>query len=282
MIVLVAGMGLLSACSGAAAPKTTPPPDTEKDIARWALPFDGYSPTNAQTMALLYARSLVASRCMQRDNVPWVVPPMNPEYSQGESYNDYGFRLSSPALAKKWGFHQAPARNTFASNGLTYPGRPTDPQEGAVYDRCFADAENAVPADARAALHPPRIPSQDTTADVRAAAVRWHTCMLPAGVSDLPDDPLDFPTSSLIAEFGLDGDAAPGAPETISMAERRLALKDAQCRESSGYLDALYGAEWAAEEAYIADHGDEFAQAAQNMQALRKYISDTIGSLGGA
>ncbi|QAY60436.1 hypothetical protein ET475_10850 [Microbacterium protaetiae] len=104
--------------------------------------------------------------------------------------------------------------------------------------------------------------------------------MSPQGISDLPDDPAEFPTSRLIHEFGLDQDEPTDGAVKVSMAERRVALADAKCRQSSGYLTTLYNAEWAAQAAFLHENEDMFADRLTEIKKFDDYATATINKLG--
>ena len=79
---------------------------------------------------------------------------------------------------------------------------------------------------------------------VLKAGKRWHECMRPQGVADLPPDPRGMPSPSVTKRFALDvitEESILQGPK-VSAEEIALATADAECQESSGYAQKLYDA----------------------------------------
>ncbi|RRC95227.1 hypothetical protein [Schaalia canis] len=117
-----------------------------------------------------------------------------------------------------------------------------------------------------------------------AAAGRWNECMQPLGIPDLPDQPWDVTSVHALPEslqerwVSFDDSSSPNA-DAASADEIAVAVHDAQCRESSGWNEELYEAEWAIREEFVTAHREELRsqfdgraeKAARALQILAEY-----------
>ncbi|WP_067779214.1 hypothetical protein [Actinomyces vulturis] len=83
--------------------------------------------------------------------------------------------------------------------------------------------------------------------------------MTPLGIADLNNDPEGGapPSQSLFDRFVPSGMPFIDDPSAVSSEEKDLAVQDTQCRQSSGYTEALYTAEWALASQFVVEHQDE-------------------------
>lgn len=125
-------------------------------------------------------------------------------------------------------------------------------------------------------------------------AKEWKACMQPLGIPDLPDTPLDMPPESKMrvwdpsyfageSEDGSSGTttAEPtpfGEPTGPSDDEKAVAVKDAQCRNSSGWAQAYYDTRWGLIEAHLKENEKgikEYADSIRNREdKMRAYLEE--------
>lgn len=82
----------------------------------------------------------------------------------------------------------------------------------------------------------------DADPAVATAAQAWQVCMEPAGVIDLPEDPMLMPSASVLQAMGIDGAFQAEALPPTSQWEKDLAVADFRCQESSGWRQARWHA----------------------------------------
>lgn len=82
----------------------------------------------------------------------------------------------------------------------------------------------------------------DVDPAVVKAAQAWRVCMEPAGVIDLPEDPMLMPSESIRKAAGVDDEFQDSAAPPASQWEKDIAVADVRCRESSGWTQARWDA----------------------------------------
>lgn len=253
----------------------------KRDISRWALPTDPYNSYPSEIEQ--YASELALAECMLEGGHYYTVikPDLDPPPHPG--FNDAGRRLFNSDIAAKYGYHFAPD-----PDGYRQALRERDLQDleqGDEWQKAFLSCAETLQTS-------PAFPRQSDSVSTAAlsgandpkvldAARTWRDCMKPLGIVDLPESPEEMPSSSLAARFHLSEidplngpDAVPGA---VSEEEIRIATFDAQCQESSGYLQAYYDAEWANDYEFVAENLNELRAAQQEeleqIEQLRAYIA---------
>ncbi|MPN43353.1 hypothetical protein SDC9_190912 [bioreactor metagenome] len=109
------------------------------------------------------------------------------------------------------------------------------------------------------------------TDEVHQAAARWRECMAPLGIVDLPDEPwtagaMSMPPSLMSAWGWTSSFGKPSADEV------RIAVHDANCRETSGWSEALYESQWALAEKFVEDNKPALdALLQQHNKYIKKY-----------
>jgi hypothetical protein len=111
---------------------------------------------------------------------------------------------------------------------------------------------------------------------VKDTAAAWRECMAPKGVEDLPADPSLMPSDSLSQRFGLSNTPDAGQEVTVTATEKDLAVFDAQCRESSGYEEARYTAEWGRQVTLLEQNGPALNEVRDKIQKTDTAISEVI------
>jgi hypothetical protein len=164
-------------------------------------------------------------------------------------------------------------------------------EQGEQFFACLDEARKELPTEAMRidnALSGLGVRSGiDATRDpaVVAAAERWVACMQPLGFTDLPSSPYGedggMPTVSMAASFGeiYDGKTNEQTPEQEAE-EIRLATFDAECRESSGYAQALYDAEWERQTTVVAENEDALATFLEEKAAYEKQAREILDRAG--
>ncbi|MGW6132365.1 hypothetical protein ACWFNE_20255 [Cellulomonas sp. NPDC055163] len=266
--LLVAAFAL-SACSGPAADddgdgSASAAALPAQDIDRWAMPVDQYVPQN-QPM-LDYAENVLISECMAAAGYTWTVPEYDIHAPDSPTRNAVNRVLFNRTTAANWGYLPAPStqKNIAAQQAATTKELP-EGSEG-TFTQCIADVradqlplESSQARNFAASLGMAADQAARLDNDVLAAAEEWRTCMEPLGVSDLPDGPEGMPSDSLRAEFGRAGNGEADADrggEGASAREIEVATFDAACRDSSGWSEARYEAEWERQVTAVEENAD--------------------------
>ena len=186
-------------------------------------------------------------------------------------------KLFNVPLAEKWGYHQAP------KDDPSFPAwrefmRKTDAMSEAdnkVVFRCLDQVRKKqlplLPGSSQlaSALEQAAYDAALQDPAVLKAGKRWHECMRPQGVADLPPDPRGMPSPSVTKRFALDvitEESILQGPK-VSAEEIALATADAECQESSGYAQKLYDAEWKRHVTAIEENSD-------TLKSIKKQIAD--------
>lgn len=222
-----------------------------QDIDRWTMPVDQYLPQR-QPM-LDYAENVLVSECMAAAGYTWTVPAFDIHAPAPPTRNAVNRQLFNQEIAATWGYLSAPSTQQNAAAQEAAEAQPLPEGSDEQFWQCVSDvradqlplasseAMNFASSLGMAADQAARLDS-----DVLAAADRWSACMEPLGISDLPDVPSEMPSESLRSQFGRGEKAADvvQAESTASAREIEIATFDAACRDSSGWTEARYEAEW--------------------------------------
>lgn len=265
---------LLMGCAGTSDRPLALP---EKNIDRWANPLDQFVPQHQ--VAASYAELLLDAKCMRAAGYDWNPPWRDAYAGWGPSWNDAQRRLFSVSLAKQFGYHEAPSAYQTPNprwEAFMATGTERDaPGEQEAFGACLKESRSLLKdpgPDINLAMSyiGAAIDEAQSRSEVIAAAKRWHECMLPVGIDELPDSPDRMPTRSIMKKFGVSNAPGDGAQSgtTPSSEEIELATTDAECRVSSGYDDAAYEAEWDASVALYRDNADALER---TRAALQKY-----------
>lgn len=100
----------------------------------------------------------------------------------------------------------------------------------------------------------------DATPQVKKALEEWKACMRPLGIADLPEDPREMPSPSLSEKlYGNISEDNP-IPDQPLAEEVAVAVKDAECRQSSGWLQKSYDIQWAFLQDYVKENKKTLAE----------------------
>ncbi|MFT0762629.1 hypothetical protein VRY54_06160 [Actinomyces sp. F1_1611] len=221
-----------------------------KDRASWSLPIDPYFSVDFSNYQI-NAEQTISHDCMAADGWNYRVT-MDASAPLPETKSASGARLFTPELAAKYGYRSAPdprhpLENEVAAMGGLYSEEPPEFDEKlneciqAAWDemqRAGAPEERSETEQALSGGYNVLF-STAVTDEVHQAAARWRECMAPLGIVDLPDEPwtadsMSMPPSLMSAWGWTPRFGKPSADEI------RIAVHDANCRETSGWSEALY------------------------------------------
>ena len=242
-----------------------------KDRSNWVLPLDEYG--FASTIPIMdYAENLLVSECLQEAGFRWPIAPVPLEDSDyvTNTTTALGIRRFDSDIARTWGYHDpdADARIPRIANMLRMNGiARSQPGFDAMFTACLTEVRkehpltvleysNFVAGGANQAYT-----AADHDPAVRAAAEEWRECLADGDYGGAPSNPNEMPTTEMRASARIpepsNGDGAPQPP--ITKAEIELATADALCRESSGWAQARYDAEWDGQASFVAANDDRLA-----------------------
>lgn len=259
----------------------------KKDRAEWVMPLDDYIPDYWHLVD--YAENLAVVPCMSEAGYDWKVPWQDPDGGNGPSMNASERKLFNPSLAQDWGYHQAPRDDPSLPAWRAFV-RETSAISQEEHDTLYSCLDTVRKKKLPALPGSAQLPSsleqaayeaalQDKT--VVKAAAKWHACMLPQGVADLPDSPEDMPSPSLRKQFSLDTvitDDSDLAGPKVSPEEIKLASADAECRESSGWAAKLYDSEWRRHLTAVKENADALAVIKQQIAKYKTEVLDVISA----
>ncbi|MBF0817632.1 hypothetical protein E4U02_14590 [Microbacterium paludicola] len=225
-----------------------------------------------------YAEQLLLQRCLEPLGYPWPVPRQDVNEELPPTHNRVGHRLFDVDIARNWGYSFAAIAtpNVVAWDNFRSTVSRTDSAErNSAIEACLGEIRREYPP--TPADDAPRVLSlvqkaaatAAKDADVRAASERWTTCMAPLSITDLPADPMAMPSDSVEKTF-LNSAIRP-TPDEV-----RIAVADAECMESSGYSDALYRAQKAAQLDILNEHRSELEQIRSNLSDRRTAVLEII------
>lgn len=234
-----------------------------QDVDHWLMPVDAYIPQSDMTVS--YAENVLIGECMEAAGYAWEVPVYDIHAPLAATRNAARRTLFSSEIAATWGYLSAPDTQENAAAQAEFEARPLPDGSEDTFEHCrdqvraddlplaSGEAMNfaaalGIAADEAARLDP----------DVLDAAGAWRTCMTPLGISDLPDSPAEMPTVTLTQTFGRgSGEADVDLSDlTPSAYEIEVATADAACRESSGWTQARYEAEWTRQVTAVEQNAD--------------------------
>lgn len=283
----VALSALASGCSSTGGASDSPEaqevdPKLAADVAsRYGYDID--SATQTPVLALvpeyqspqdIYARLLLLKQCMSGLAEYQVTPPQ-PTTDADVFDPRSGDRRFNKQIAERWGYQIPPMDPT---NEMAEAGDVTA-ETVAKEEECGTHTRE------RLGNPPAALLGNITTAgwdalkasdDVRARAAEWKTCMTPAGIIDLPDNPQDMPSPSVAPM----ADEAPTEGRVPTAREREIAVMDAQCRDQVGFTAAEMRARAEGELSAIGRDIEGFESVRLEYQEYAKGIDQVIQELG--
>lgn len=237
----------------------------QKDQDTWALPTDPYSAQPRESLRN-QALSTLEVQCM------W-----DAGYTEHQNWWDASTPLPVDArasgevplfnqqLAAQCGYGLAPdPRSTVGADSYNVGGDGSE-EFAQAQTRCWTTAIDQLLAVDQASADPIAQTIKKQMGNLRAdtsllplqgAAANWTECMAPLQIADLPTHPWDpgaMPPESLFERWLWDP-LCPASEEEVA-----YAVHDAQCRESSGWTDALYEVEWEIHQSFVEEYPSELA-----------------------
>jgi hypothetical protein len=282
--LIAASLALTGCSAGSTHTAATAVPNLpQKNIDQWVLPLDNY--IVGDTKASDYAGNLLVAPCVEKAGYSWNQPYRDITAGNGASFNSVGRRLFNPSIAEKWGYHFAPSPDTTlaAANAFNASANAISPAEQTVVTKCIVQSRKTLPILSGSALIGANYASEAYDAAVsdsavKAAASKWRACMVPAGISDIPATPEDFPSASVTSRFGLGRLVLSNTPPDVTPAEIKLATFDANCEESSGYLPALYKTEWDHQVTLMSKNADALDRAKTQLDTYNAKVQKVIST----
>lgn len=276
--VIVAGV--IAVGIPANAPYELPEPP-EQNRSDWVMPLDRYM--GPSTTRLTYAEELLIEPCLQEAGFTDVEVPWRDVDAATNALESQAVRAFDLSDARARGYHVAPTDDPGATAWRTYSttvfADPVFEARMRCGDEVLSEhpelAQDDLTSSIAIRLSDAAFSEARRDDDVLDTADEWRSCLIDSDVFEsgtfatealektLPRSPAGMPTVEMASEFG-SGD--PSSP--ISSDEIRLATADAACRESSGYLEALYQAEWRRQLTVPHDYGELLAQVDVEQVAL--------------
>lgn len=230
----------------------------EKNVTQWTLLSDAYFPPPIGLRD--YAVDVEARECVERLDVTMRMARFDPEAPLPRTQNAGVRNIFNPEIAAEFGYRsELDPRINWENHELMAGDQSlTDPATYEAWITCQREAEERLGVDPEAMLSfgfP--VEAADANPNAIAAEGKWRECMAPLGIADLAPDasPLSgIASTSLFQQWGLSSDSPPWEITQPSEEEIRIAVHDANCRDSSGWTEARYEAEWNAEIDYLTKH----------------------------
>ena len=237
-----------------------------KNIEQSVLPLNKFMLDDTKNSD--YAENLLIEPCMVKAGFDWNVPWRDTRSNDGPSWNDAHMRLFTLALAKQWGFRIAPSSDPSltALRSFQREKATISSAEKTALTSCLSQARKELPilpgsAQRATTFAQAAYESAQKDKTVLRAAAAWKKCMVPAGISDLPDLPTRMPSDSIIRRFNIKFDIS-NIPPQVTQEEITLATTDFECRNKAGYEQALYDAQWSRQATLLAENADELNRVA--------------------
>lgn len=229
------------------------------------LPLDDFLISDKQLKRKSYASALVVRGCLEPKGIESRVPYVDFDAAYAD-YADVRSTLTRRQAARL-GYHR-PTENPPAGIEAweRFRTQPRSERELAATTQCFEVDEDEIPSYPNDVLN---FTSSFATAafqgsvkssEVESAAEAWSVCMAPHGIEDLPGDPQAMPSESIRQKYDTSGGRDGETLGPITQAEIDLALADVDCRESSGYQQALYDAIWEREARLLEENQAAFEE----------------------
>ena len=292
VVASTAGM-MLTGCTMQAAPQTPPPASSSssssgtislpaKNLEQGTLPLNKFMLGDRKNAD--YAENLLIEPCMAKAGFDWNVPWRDARSNDGPSWNNAHMRLFTLALAQRWGFRIAPSPDTSltALRSFQREKATISSAEKAALTSCLSQARKELPilpgsAQRATAFALAAYESAQKDKVVLRAAATWKKCMVPAGISDLPDLPTRMPSDSIIRRFNIKFQIS-NIPAEVTQEEITLATTDFECRTKAGYEQALYDAQWSRQATLLAENADELNRVAAQISKHTTAVLAVIAS----
>ena len=258
----------------------------KKDVDSWAMPSNAYYPPNLSLGN--YAADLRAEPCLEEAGISFRMARYDPNGARPATKNAAGDRIFNQKIAAEYGYHEQldPRINWEDRKRNDVDPTLNDQEVWEKWSACEDQAMRELGGDPEMIGYSYRFPidSVDRDPAVLEAEARWRDCMAPLGIPDLGPDaaPLrtPVPTHSQVEKWGWPDDIPPWDIPPASADEIEAAVFDAKCRDSSGWSQARYDAEWDAEVAYLTKHYKELEAKRVKYEAITEAYLNEIREHG--
>ncbi len=248
------------------------PPLPERDIENWVMPLDRYLALDP--FLANYAENLLVMPCMAAAGYEWTVPVQDIRDAPSATRNAVDRQVFTREIAASYGYHDA---GPLAAPNAAWRQLVTDKQfipadEERALVECLEQARVELPVPtgqmklATTLAHQARDLAQ-IDPDVISAGRSWQECMASSGIADLPLTPINMPSPSMAQSFEI---------ASASAEEIAIALRDAECRDTSGWDEALYNVEWAAQLQLLAENAAEIGESRYSVESIRAKTLEII------
>lgn len=275
-VAVVALASLLSACGGEAASKNDDLPKFDENIATWALPLDAYIP---DPVTLEYAINASISTCMHEQGLKYTL--IDPRRSVPPAYSSRLRYLFTVENAQKYGYRASRPGETSDETSHGDPANEAQIEQCSLKAGKEFDTSNSLLSLAQGYGGQAYEQAKQSDALVEPTK-QWRECMLPLGIPDLPDSPVEgsMPTDSQRVRFGT-ADRMKASKVPISKLEVEEAVADAKCHERAKLTETLYREEVRFQLEAIHDHSKDLDKALEYTQEVQKKTVEAIRAAGG-
>ena len=256
----------------------------EPDQDNWSLPLD-FLLGAVSLEQRDFATNLLVRDCMVKAGHRDWPQPLEPVEMDIKHFNGAGRRLFDPSIAASQGYHGSPVDRPNSDYLADYT---ISKHVEADLDGCATGAADRVeeliseiaPIESFAGA---AYDAAKADPEVRQAAERWNECMLKVGIPDLPAEPYDMPTETMAARFKLGTDPATGErlTKTPTADEVKVAVGDADCRDSSEFSATFYQAEVSAQARQIESNEGAVERAFEQSKSAATGLQKIVETAGG-
>lgn len=248
---------------------------SQEEMRIGSLPLDEYIP---KFYVASYATQLLIRECMAARGIDYKVARVNFAAPPPATANNLGRRIFNISVAREFGYHFAPSQRVDRKKLQEFAKLNYDQ---VALSACASSAEQQIPF--IESLAEQLAFGIDVSADdaVEEGVASWRECMKDRIPSvEVTDWPPDMPSESDAVSFGLptasEWDATPAGDD-----EKKLATIDAECRESSGFQQAYYGALVKAQRDAIAENEHALRDNLAEIARVDESAQEVIQRLGG-
>ena len=265
-----------------------------KEISKWVLPTDKYVRPDIDLINFQSETTeLLTAKCMRENGFPEYKSFFDLAAPYPETRpNGVASPIFTDEIAGKYGYRNAPDPQM---SELDVEERAYDPDDQAFssqWNSCNDAALELMPippnpaeenggqaASESVGSQLGRLHADRESSDLQEAAGKWRSCMQPLGIVDLPSSPwqprsLNDMPQSLVEKWQWSPGGVPTSDEVL------VAVQDSKCRQSSGWTETLYDAEWEVAHEFVNKWTPELdailSETEAQMDIYRKIRSDHL------
>lgn len=227
-----------------------------KNLDAWTLPVDVFTMSQGLQSEANDADNVLVSQCVaKRTGYKYYPAVSDYKAKPADTLDSTGTRqVFNPVVATKWGYRNGSSndKNRAAEQAFDRELNSLPERVAKQLDKCADEMSHksdvgsydSTLANLAQSWYLEAQSQANSSKSVKAAAAKWRTCMLPQGVSGLPDSPVEMPTDDIRQQLQ-GSDSSSGRSGSAPTAEEiKVAVADANCRRSSGWDQAMYSAQW--------------------------------------